>query len=39
MLWNYNEDGSIKGKTNWHNQTSKRAKELSTLMSGLFVDK
>jgi lysozyme len=36
MLWNYNEDGSIKGKTNWHNQTSKRAKELSALMKGLF---
>ena len=39
MLWNYNKDGSIKGKTKWHNQTPDRAKELSALMAGLFVDK
>ena len=38
MLWNYNKDGSIKGKTNWHNQTPIRAKELSNLMSSIFVD-
>ena len=36
MLWNYNTDGSIKGKTKWHNQTPDRAKELSALMKGLF---
>ena len=33
MLWNYNDDGSVKGKTNWYNQTETRAKELSDLMA------
>ena len=39
MLFNYNEDGSIKGKTNWHKQTSGRANSLATLMANIFVDK
>ena len=37
--FNYNEDGSIKGKTNWHKQTSGRANSLATLMANIFVDK
>jgi len=33
MLYNYNDDGTIKGKTLWHQQTGKRAKRLSDLMA------
>ena len=33
MLFNYNDDGSVKGKTKWYNQTDTRAKELSDLMA------
>jgi len=33
MLYNYNENGTIKGKTLWHQQTGKRAKRLSDLMA------
>ena len=39
MLFNYNEDGSLKGNTNWHNQTGPRAKKLAKLMANIFVDK
>ena len=33
MLYNYNANGTIKGKTLWHQQTGKRAKKLSDLMA------
>ena len=33
MLYNYNANGTIKGKTLWHQQTGKRAKRLSDLMA------
>ena len=33
MLYNYNANGTIKGKTLWHQQTGKRAKRLSNLMA------
>ena len=33
MLYNYNADGTIKGKTLWHQQTGRRAKKLSDLMA------
>ena len=36
MLWNYNDDGSVKGKTKWHNQTPERAEELSNLMADIL---
>ena len=39
MLFNYDDDGQLIGKTNWHNQTGKRAKKLAKLMANIFVDK
>ena len=36
MLWNYNDDGSVKGKTNWYNQTPERAEELSNIMADIL---
>ena len=38
MLWNYNKDGSKKGKTTWYKQTPERAELLSSLMADIFVD-
>ena len=45
MLWNYNKDGSVKGKTTWNFQLPKqkstglnRAERLSKLMANIFVD-
>ena len=38
-LGSINEDGSLKGKTKWHNQTGPRAEKLAKLMANIFVDK
>jgi len=39
MLFNYDDDGQLIGKTNWHSQTGERANRLANLMANIFVDK